>query len=196
MSISQTRKIIVAQNNSNNVSFGKPKAGGALFFAPIGTTVPTNASSTLDAAFKNLGYISEDGLVNGIETDTESVTEWGGAEVLSGQTSFVDMFTFNMIEANADSLAFYYGADNVEVSGDTITVKQNVAELPNCVFVAELVLTGGRVKRIVVANGKLADRSGEISYVSGEPVAYPVQLKAYPDGQNNTHIEYFANIAS
>lgn len=186
----------MADNNAQNVSFGKPKASGALFYAPLGTTLPTNATTALGAAFKNLGYISEDGLVNGVETDTESVTEWGGAEVLSGQTSFAEMFTFNMLEANVDSLKFYYGEDNVEVDGDSITVKQNVAELPNVVFVAELVLTGGRVKRIVVQNGKMADRSGEISYVSGEPVAYPVQLKAYPDAQQNTHVEYFAKIAS
>lgn len=183
-------------NDSTKVSFGKPKATGALFVAPRGTAVPTNASSSLDAAFKNLGYVSEDGLVNNVETDTEDVTAWGGDMVLSGQTSFMEMFTFNLIETNADTLAFYYGADNVEVDGDNISVKQNSQELPEVVFVAELVLTGGRIKRIVVERAKMVDRSAEINYVNGEAITYPVQLKAYPDADGNTHSEYVALAAS
>ena len=185
------------ENNSQNVSFGKPKATGAIFYAPLGTTLPENASSDLDPAFRNVGYISEDGLVNGTETDTESVTEWGGAEVLSGQTSFAEMFTFNMIELNPNSMRLYYGENNVTVvDGKVTAIKANVAELPEVVLVAEVVLTGGRIKRIVVERGKIADRSNEVSYVNSEAVAYPIQLRAYPDAEGNTHSEYFASIAS
>lgn len=185
-------------NDAQNVSFGKPKASGALFYAPLGTTLPTNATDALDAAFKNLGYISEDGLVNGIETDTESIKEWGGAEVLAGQTSFAEMITFAMLEVNANSMKMYYGADNVELDGDGNVehIAVNSAELPEVAFVAEIVLTGGRVKRIVVERGKMADRSGEITHVNNEAITYPVQLKCMPDGDGNTHHEYFALVAS
>lgn len=185
-------------NNAQNVSFGKPKATGALFYAPKGTTVPTNATSDLDAAFRNVGYISEDGLVNATETDTESVNDWSGTEVLSGQTSFAEMFTFNMLEINQNSMKLYYGEDNVETDGDgNITaIKVKPAELDEVVFVAEVVLTGGRIKRVVVPHGKFVDRSGEISYVNSEAVTYPVQLKAYPDTDTSTHAEYFASVAS
>lgn len=185
-------------NDATKVSFGKPKAGGALFYAPAGTTVPTNASDALDAAFRNLGYISEDGLVNGTETDTESINDWGGVELLSSQTSFAEMFTFNMLEINGNSMKLYYGEDNVTVDGEgnvtAITVSAD--ELPEVVFVAEVLLTGGRVKRIVVPRGKMVDRSGEISHVNNEAITYPVQLKAFAYEANNTHAEYFAAIAS
>jgi len=188
----------VEPNNAQNVSFGKPKATGALFYAPKGTAVPTNATSDLDAAFRNVGYISEDGLVNATETDTESVNDWSGTEVLSGQTSFAEMFTFNMLEINQNSMKLYYGEDNVETDGDgNITaIKVKPAELDEVVFVAEVVLTGGRIKRVVVPHGKFVDRSGEVSYVNSEAVTYPVQLKAYPDTDTSTHAEYFASVAS
>ena len=52
----------MATNNSANVTAGTPKVGGAFFHAPLGTDLPTDARTPLDAAFKNLGYISEDGL--------------------------------------------------------------------------------------------------------------------------------------
>ena len=51
-------------NNAQNVSVAKPKVGGAIFVAPLGTDLPTDATTALDAAFQNVGYISEDGLTN------------------------------------------------------------------------------------------------------------------------------------
>lgn len=183
-------------NDASKVSFGKPKAGGALFVAPAGTTIPTNATSALNAAFKGLGYVSEDGLVNNTETDTEDVFAWGGDNVLSAQTNYAEMFTFNLIETNTETAKLYYGEDNVTVDGDNITIKANGQPLPEVVFVAELVMTGGRIKRIVVERGQIVDRSGEITYVDGEAVAYPITLKAFPDADGNTHTEYIAKVAS
>lgn len=184
-------------NDSQNVSFGKPKATGALFVAPAGTTVPTNATTALDPLFKGLGYVSDEGLVNGVETDVEDVFAWGGDNVLSGQTTYGEAFTFNLIETNIEVAKLYYGEDNVIVNGDDITIRANSKPLPEIVFVAELVLTGGRIKRVVVERGQIADRSGEITYVDGEPVAYPINLKAFPNSTDgDTHKEYITKVAS
>lgn len=184
-------------NDASNVSFGKPKATGAVFVAPHGTALPTNATASLNAAFEGLGYVSEDGLVNEIETDTESVVAWGGDQVLVGQTSFAERFTVNLIETNVEALKVFYGEDNVTEDGSgNITVVQNSAQLPQVSVVFELVLTGGRIKRIVVPNAQIVDRSGEITYVDGEPIAYPAVFTAYPDTDGNTHTEYIAVTAS
>lgn len=183
-------------NDASNVSFGKPKATGAVFVAPAGTALPTDATTALAAAYKGLGYVSEDGLVNSVETDTENVNAWGGDLVLVGQTSFSETFTVNLLETNAEALKVYYGADNVTVSGENITITQNSGVLPNVVVVFELVMTGGRVKRIVVPNAQIVDRSSEITYVDGEPIAYPAVFTAYPDSNGNTHTEYIAVVAS
>ena len=63
-------------NNKDNVSTGKPKVGGAVFTAITGSTLPTDATTALDAAFKSLGYCSEDGVTNssGISTENIKVT--------------------------------------------------------------------------------------------------------------------------
>lgn len=184
-------------NNADNVSFGKPKSTGAVFVAPYGTPLPTNGHVALNAAFKGLGYVSEDGLVNSVETDTENVTAWGGDLVLVGQTTFTEMFTVNLIETNSEALKLYYGENNVVVEGNgSITVTQNSEMLPNISVVFELVLTGGRIKRIVVPNAQIADRSGEITYVDGEAITYPAVFVAYPDGNGDTHVEYIATALS
>lgn len=180
-------------NNADNVSFGKPKVSGGFWYAPAGTTVPTDATTALDEAFKSVGYISEDGLTNGTETDTESVVAWGGDTVATTQTTFNDTFTLNLLETNVDALKLYFGADNVTDSGDgKITIKKNSKELPNFVAVAEIALTGGRVKRIVIPNARISDRSGDIVYTDGEAIQYPVTIVALPNTAGDTHVEYIA----
>ena len=50
-------------NNQANVSSAKGVKGGYIFSAPVGTTLPTDIKTSLDTAFKCLGFISEDGYV-------------------------------------------------------------------------------------------------------------------------------------
>lgn len=183
-------------NDAQNVTFGKPKATGAVYVAPAGTALPTNATTGLDAAFKGLGYISDAGLVNAIKTGTQEVYAWGGNKVLVGQNTFSETFTVQLLETNADALGVYYGADNVTVSGDNITIKQSSEELAECVVVFETVQTGGRIKRIVVPHAKLVDRSGDIKYTDKDAVMYPAMFEALPDTSGNTHTEYIAVVTS
>ena len=47
----------MTNNNTANVAAGKPKVNGAIFVAPVGSTLPTDASTELKEAYKNLGFI-------------------------------------------------------------------------------------------------------------------------------------------
>lgn len=184
----------MANNNSANVSYGKPKAKGAIFIAPKGSTLPTDATSPLDPAFKNLGYISEDGLSNETETETEKIKAWGGDTVLVSQTEYGEVFKFNMLEISEETLGFYYGSANVSKSGNTIQVKHTSQALPECVAVFEIALTGNRVKRIVVPHAQFADRSAEIVYKDDEAITIPVSLEALPDADGGYAYGHFATV--
>lgn len=181
-----------------NVSYAKPKVGGAVYSAPLGSTLPTDAKTALDAAFKSLGYISEDGVVNANSPETETVKAWGGDIVLASQTEKPDTFSYKLIEAtNMEVLKEVYGADNV--TGDIatvggITIKANAKELPAHAIVVDMILKGGLLKRIVIPNGKVSE-VGEINYVDADAIGYETTIMALPDAEQNTHYEYIADPA-
>lgn len=177
--------------NSANVTAAKPKVGGAVYVAPVGTALPTDAVSELNYVFKSLGYISEDGLTNENSPESEDIQAWGGDVVLNVLTSKPDTFSFKLIEGlNVDVLKFVYGDDNVTGNLDTgITVKANSKEPEERSLVIDMILKGGTLKRIVIPRGKISE-IGEIVYSDSESVGYEVTVSAFPDENENTHYEY------
>lgn len=183
------------KNNAQNVSVGKPMADGAIFVAPIGTEVPTDAVTALSEAFLNIGFISEDGVTNAIETETEEIKAWGGDIVLEPQTSRKETFAYTMIETNEVSMKQAFGEDNVTVAeSGAISVVHNGKEKAEYVYVIEVLMTGNRVKRQVIPRGKVTEL-GEIVYVDNEPIGYETTVSALIDENGNTAYEYIAAIA-
>lgn len=178
-------------NKASNVSAGKPKISGAIYAALKGTTLPTDTSSELDAAFKALGYCSDDGLTNGTNLETTDIKAWGGDTVLNIQTSKDDTFQFTLIEVlNSDVLKFVYGADNVTGDLDNgLTVTVNNAEVDEVAIIIDMVMRGNVAKRIVIPDCKISDIA-DIVYSDSAAVGYQTTVTCIPDEDGNTHYEY------
>ena len=173
----------MAEQNSALVTAAKPQKGGAFFAAPLNTPIPADATTALNAAFVKLGYLSEDGFENPIETESSDLKAFGGDVVLTQQTGYKETFKTKLLQSlDPDVLREVFGQENVtQDSGASkaITVRHNSKILPRRVLVFEVLLTGGLVKRIVIPEGQLTER-GSTVYKDGEAVGYEVTFAAYP----------------
>ena len=179
-------------NNALNVTVGKPKVGGAVYVAPLGTTLPTSASATLAAGFVCLGYVSEDGVTNNNSPESDKVKAWGGDTVLTLQTDRPDTFSMTLLESlRVDVLKTIYGSGNVTETAGAISVKATADEMSSCAWVIDMVVRGGRAKRIAIANGTITEL-GEIAYKDDEAVGYAITITDVPDSDGVYHYEYIA----
>jgi hypothetical protein len=178
-------------NVASNVSAGKPKTTGAIWVAPKGSTLPTDTATTLDAAFKCLGYCSDDGLTNSTDLESETIKAWGGDTVLTIQTSKEDRFGFTLIEVlNEDVLKFVYGSTNVSGTLSTgLTVTANNADVEEVAIVIDMIMRDNTAKRIVIPDCKISE-FGDVVYSDSEAVGYETTVTCMPDSSGNTHYEY------
>ena len=182
---------------SKKVSVGKPKIGGAVHFAPVGSTLPTTASETLDAAFSDLGYVSEDGVTNSNSPTSSEIKAWGGDTVLTPSTGKPDNFKLKLLGVlDPNVLKAVYGSDNVSGALATgLTVRANSAEVPPLAWVIDMILSDEEdtvAKRIVIPNGKIT-AIGDVVYKDNEAVGYEATITALPGDEDfgyDTHKEY------
>lgn len=185
-------------NNAQNVSAAKPPIGGAIYAAPVGTTLPTDTDTALDPAFKDLGFVSSDGITNGTNIDSSDVKAWGGDTVLTTINSKDDTFKFNLIETlREDVLKFVYGAANV--SGSLLTglhIGVSSQDVPEVALVIDMLLRGNVKKRFCVAAAKISNVE-DIVYNDNNAIGYNTTLKCSPGSDGYTHHEYIkaANIS-
>jgi hypothetical protein len=180
-------------NNVSNVAAGKPKIGGAVYAAPVGTPLPTDATTALNEAFKNLGYVSEDGLKNALDVEIDTVKAWGGDEVLVTNNGKTDTFSYTLLEVlNIDVLKHVYGSVNVAGTLESgITLKVNNSDTEDVAMVFELVLRGA-LKRIVAPKAHVTE-VGEITYADSDAVGYETTITCQADVEGNSHYEYIKN---
>ena len=178
-------------SDTKNVSVGKPKVGGAVFRAPVGTELPTDPETALNEAFKALGYCSEDGLTNANSPESDNVKAWGGDTVLTLQSSKEDTFQYTLIEClNIEVLKAVYGGNNVTGTLETgIVVKANNNEMEESAWVFDMILKGNVMKSFVVPSEKVTDVV-DITYADEDAIGYETTITATPDTSGNTHYEY------
>ncbi len=147
---------------------------GAVYVAPTGTTLPVTADNILDAAFDDLGYVSEDGVVESQGTDSNDIKAWqNGAIVRKVQTSHDLTYALTFIESNDTVRDEWYG---VKVGA----ARQITGSQPGKrAFVIDVV-DGIYEFRIAIPNGEITDR-GDVSYLNGEAISYPATITCYPD---------------
>ena len=177
--------------DSSNVTASKPGISGALHRAPAGTTLPTDATTALDAAFIDMGYLSDEGLTHDQSVTTEVSKAFGGDIVNVFQTERKDDFRFTLLESlRLEVLKMVYGESNVSGSLSTgITINAKPADLGEYVYVIDMILKDNAVERIVTPKGRISG-VGETVYQDNDNIGFETTITALSDASGNTHYAY------
>ena len=183
-------------NDSTMVSLGKFKVGGYAYWAPAGTTPPTDSATALPSAYKLLGYLSEDGLTNTTDTDTTEIKDANGTTVMKIITSYAESYQFALLEVlRAESAKLRYNSDAVTGTDKSMTIKHQMPSDEDFVLVFEIAMSGDVKDRLVIGNATRAE-FGDRQVHAGDPQVYDITVSANDMGNGVTAIEYIGIAAS
>ncbi|MGW6698859.1 phage tail tube protein [Nocardia sp. NPDC055049] len=171
-------------------------ATGGVLAAPLGTTLPTTAAGTIGAAFKPLGYVSEDGLEAQGERSVNAIKDWNGDIIAQLQTEHSVRFALTLYAAyDADTLAEVFGTGNVTITAPTVStgtlikVTETGAVLPTRAYIFDM-LNDVRKLRIVLPVAKISEVS-ENAFVAGELMGFQVTVEAFKDATGVKAYRYY-----
>lgn len=82
---------------------------GRVSIAPAGTAMPATVAATLNAAFKELGYLNEEGVSITPSIDTNAIRAWQSAVPIKTTLTSVGMQAkFTMMQITQDTTAEYF----------------------------------------------------------------------------------------
>lgn len=166
---------------------------GAVATAPLGSTLPTDASTDLDPAFETVGLIGPEGFEIEPVRNTVELDVWGGTVEREVSTSFKETIRTTLMEsANAEVLKLVYGEENVEVGvGGAISIRKNASQPAPRVWVFTMKDGDGR-RRVVATKGQLK-LNGAVTFVHSDAIKYAVEINCMTDANGDTSNEYISD---
>lgn len=157
---------------------------GELFSAPTGSTAPTDPTSSLDAAFIGLGYVSEDGVTENWDDSVDNIVAWQNATtVRAATTESTGTIALTLIQTRASVLERFHRGSTVVADGSNFRLDVKPVTADPRAWVLD-VIDGPKHIRIYMGNAEITER-GEVMYANGEPVGYPITITVYPDDNGN-----------
>lgn len=182
--------------DATRVLVGSPDqaTSGAILSAPIGTTLPTTAVDTIDAAFTDSGYVSEDGLVFSPDISSNDINDWSGSLVRRIKTTFNGTLAWTHLETNEGALKNTFGDNNVTVTAANQTHGAQLAVAINGEFPAAKswvfkMKDGLNRILVVVPNGQVTGIE-DVDFTAGDAIGWGVTLSCYPDASGNSLYVY------
>lgn len=179
--------------NSNEVDVA---VTGAVAFADTSETPPTNAESPLVGSWRDVGYLSADGVVEARERSTNNIVAWQNSDIVRVVTTEASITVqFTMIQTNPDTLELFYGAPVDPVDGSIEIVPRESGGRRS--IVVDYV-DGDKYVRLYLPNAEVTEVEGP-TLQAGEATGYGVTITGYPEtvgGSTYSAKKWFSDLAS
>lgn len=171
---------------------------GSINAAPLGTTLPTNPTEALDAAFTNLGYATEEGVTLTCTPDVKDFGAWGSLQAIRRIRNAQEIAAaFELQQWNRDTVPFAFGGG--EITEPTPGVFRY--EFPEAgddpddrVLVIDSV-DGERNMRVILARGNVTEAVSS-NFRTDDRAILPISFKALKPVTGKTAIVLFDDDAA
>lgn len=162
---------------------------GAVYVGPTATAAPTDSSTSLDAGFLDLGYVSSDGITETIDKTTAQIRAWqNGALVREVTSEGTYSVSLTFLETNLNVLELYFGSTITAGALDGNPTASGGRKS----FVIDVV-DGAIVERTYIPSGEITS-VGERTLASGDAIGYTVTITSYADASNVTFKKFFSSL--
>ncbi|MCX5598457.1 phage tail protein [Streptomyces phaeochromogenes] len=160
-------------------------ANGGGWVAPLGSTSPGDPEVQPVSPWLPLGAISDDGLVQGFEEDTQSFTPWGyTAPIRTTITSSLRTFGLTVWEVGrttVQSLQYRLDVADLAPASGLTSFAETASPVPDRRAFWFVVLDGDTFKRgFYVPEGEITERS-DVTHKQDEIAGFEWTITAYPD---------------
>lgn len=151
---------------------------GDVYAGAVGTTAPTDTSTSLNAAFKALGLLSEDGVTESRDEDVTDHFAWGGILYRTTRAKHKRTFKVMCLEDNqyVFDLVNPGSTDSTATGTTTRTVK--VPTSNPMAFVIELT-DGAYIARKSIPRGEVIE-VGDVVYGEADAAMRELTIAVYP----------------
>lgn len=173
---------------------------GDIYIAPVGTALPTNVTSPLNAAFVKVGHVTTDALTEALAVTSEKIRSWqkkGG--VRSVVTEYDWTWQFVAMESSATVMELFYGgATTATVGGvSTTTIPIDIESVEKAMVIQ--IIDGDIITRYALEVVEISDR-GDATHNGSDATGYDLTVSvtggAADLGKRITNDPAFATVAS
>lgn len=164
--------------------------GGSFYRAALGTAVPTDPIAALPVAYKDHGWMGDDGFKFSPKRNIKKHYAFGGQVVKVTQDNYEASVRATIYEQNVNTFKTLVGDANVTTQnvGGHISYRVNWVDdmLPRSVFVQRYI-DGSRTALHVIEEGQIV-AIDDITYVHSDLVKFSVEIACYKPTSGNPSV--------
>ena len=156
----------------------KIAGSGAVWYAPAGTTLPTDSTTALASGFVNVGYL-DDGFTLEQNLKTKEVLGWQNLDILRLiPTQLSRAVKFQAIETNKTSVQLAWGGATVTVGSGSVYSLTLPASQTTAEFIIVLDWNDGTVSQRIVIKRATFKSLPSVKFGRQDNIAYDMEIAA------------------
>lgn len=169
-----------------NIRVGGTLTGG-ISWAALGTTAPVTPTASLAAGYKDLGGLTDDGVVKTPTTSTSDIRLRDGSLGRRIISQSETTFQFTCVETNENTFSVFFPGSTYTPGSVAVKTVNSPVSNPLSWVIDEL--DNGIHTRTVIPRGEVTDFGAVTIAISGAK-AYQMTLAAYPSSAGLVYLEY------